>query len=327
MEDKNIQTIQTEQEAQIENEALNENKVQGESDTPGEPENQSVQEAANEAAPAENESLSASEAQSANVDPDTTTDEVAQSENAPQGGNETQGITQLLFGVDTDAKMDIVLQNNLSLFDWVVRNKRYPDFVAKHLTGENALTNEEKDFIHRKGCMVAAICHIGKNVKKEDDGVKAAEDALAAAGQLEVKKGTALFFEIGEKDIKRDFLLGIAKTVIEAGYVPGFKANTDSKYAFDREFSRGMSTHKEVFEKCLVWAVAPILKEYNKITTTHLINPNVWKPFAPSCMRRNQVAIWQYGKNCHPICDDNDNEVSFNINLMRDTNVIVNNMF
>lgn len=53
---------------------------------------------------------------------------------------------QLIFGVNSDMRSDDVLQNNLSLFEWATRNKIYPSFWGRNLSGENALTHEEINF-------------------------------------------------------------------------------------------------------------------------------------------------------------------------------------
>ena len=84
---------------------------------------------------------------------------------------------------------------------------------------------------------------------------------------------------------------------------------------------------KEVFKKCLIWAVTPSLAEYERVTTTHLIHPDNWVPFAPSGITRQDIAIWQYGKNCHPIADDSGKETTFNVNLVRDAKIIIEKMF
>lgn len=139
---------------------------------------------------------------------------------------------------------------------------------------------------------------------------------------------TAIFLEIDDGEaITRDFMRGFANALIEIGYTPAFKVNTDAKYSFDREFSRGMQTDRDIFSKCLIWAVAPTVKEYDGMTTTHLIHPDNWRPFAPSGMSREQIAIWQYGRNCHPIADDDGKQTVFNLNLVRNTDVIKNKMF
>ena len=63
------------------------------------------------------------------------------------------------------------------------------------------------------------------------------------------------------------------------------------------------------------------------MTTTHLIHPDNWTPFAPSGIKRKDIAIWQYGKGCHPIADDHDTETTLNINLVRNEKVIIEKMF
>ena len=63
------------------------------------------------------------------------------------------------------------------------------------------------------------------------------------------------------------------------------------------------------------------------MTTTHLIHPDVWRPFAPSGITREQIAVWQYGNNCHPIADDAGEKTTFDLNLVRNIDVIINKMF
>lgn len=120
---------------------------------------------------------------------------------------------------------------------------------------------------------------------------------------------------------------GFAKSLMAAGYTPGFKANTDAKFAFDREFSRGMQSDRDIFKKCLIWAAAPAVEEYNGITTSHLIHPDSWMPYAPSGLTRNEIAVWQYGRDCHPIEDDLGKTTVFNLNLVRNEQVIIEKMF
>ena len=66
-------------------------------------------------------------------------------------------VNRLLFGVDSAIQANDLLQNNIEEFEWIVRNKIYPNFYGRFLTGENCLTKEEIDFLHSKGCKIAAI--------------------------------------------------------------------------------------------------------------------------------------------------------------------------
>lgn len=239
-----------------------------------------------------------------------------------------QKVSRLFFGVDSKIQADDLLQNNIDMFEWVVRNKIPPNFYGRNIVGENALTKKEIDFLHIRGTKIAAIYRDAGEKKKEEAGIAVAKKTIEVARKLEIPAETAIFLEIADGEaVTRDFLRGFAKTLISVGYTPAFKSNTDAKYVFDREFSRGLQTDKEVFNKCLIWAVAPTLAEYDGMTTTHLIHPDVWRPFAPSGITREQVAVWQYGKDCHPIADDAGKKTTFNLDLVRNIDVIVNKMF
>ncbi len=237
-------------------------------------------------------------------------------------------VKRLLFGVNSEIQANDILQNNISMFEWAVRNKAYPNFWGRYLTGKNALTKEEIDFLHSKGCKIAAIHADSGEKRTEEQGQLLAKKTDILAFELGIPEGTAIFLEIGENEIaSRDFMRGFASMLLNEGFTPGFKANTDAAFDFDREYSRGMQTDKEIFEKCLIWAVSPSLSEYDRATTTHLIHPDNWHPFAPSGITRQDIAIWQYGKECHPIDDDSGIKTTFNVNLIRNATIIIEKMF
>lgn len=239
-----------------------------------------------------------------------------------------KNVSRLLFGVDSKIQANDLLQNNIDEFEWVVRNKIYPNFYGRYLTGDNCLTKDEIKFLHRKGCKIAAIYSDNGEKQTEEQGVILAKMIDVRALELGIPEGTAVFLEIGEdEEVSCDFMRGYARALMSEGFTPGFKANTDAKFAFDRKFSRGIQTDKEVFEKCLIWAVAPNVREYDGITTSHLIHPDNWTPYAPSGITRNEIAVWQYGQNCHPIEDDLGKATTFNLNLVRNEQVIVDKMF
>lgn len=237
-------------------------------------------------------------------------------------------VGRLLFGVDSKIQANDLLQNNITEFEWVVRNKIYPNFYGRYLTGENSLTRDEINFLHSKGCKIAAIYEDPGDKQTEEQGQLLAKKIDVLALELGIPEGAAIFLEIGEKEtVNRDFMRGFADVLMAEGFTPGFKANTDAKYAFDREFSRGMQSDKDIFKLCLIWAVVPTVEEYNGITTSHLIHPDNWMPYAPSGLTRKEIAIWQYGRDCHPIEDDMGNITTFNLNLVRNEQVITDKMF
>jgi hypothetical protein len=241
---------------------------------------------------------------------------------------EEESAKKLYFGVDSKVPAYNLLQNNLDLFEWVTRNKIYPAFWGRNITGKNSITMDEIGFLRKKACRIAAICSDTDAKETEEQGRTFAEKAVDIAHHLGINKGSAIFLEIEESESNlENYMLGFAKELIFKGYTPGFKANTDTKYAFYREFGRLIQMPNDFFAKCVVWATAPILTEYDRITTTHLIQPDNWTPCSPFGISRNDIAIWQYGKDCHRIYDNDDKETVFNINLVRNTNIITKKMF
>ena len=237
-------------------------------------------------------------------------------------------VNRLLFGVDSKIYADDLLQNNIKLFDWIVRNKIYPNFYGRYLTGKDSLTKDEINFIHRKGCVIAPIYASDEAKETEKQGIFLANKVDDCVFKLGIREGVVIFLEINEhENITCEFMRGFAKTVMQNGFTPGFKANTDATFSFDREFSRGIQNDANIFKKCLIWATTPTIEEYNGITTSHLIHPDIWKPFAPSGIIRNEIAIWQYGINCHPIEDDIGKITTFNLDLVRNQEVLVEKLF
>lgn len=236
--------------------------------------------------------------------------------------------TRLFFGVDSQVLSNDILQNNITEFEWVVRNKIYPNFWGRNLVGKNPLKKDEIDFLHNHGCKIAAIYSDSDEKLTEKQGKNLAKKIGKLALDLAIPEGVAIFLDICENEIvSHDYMYGFACMLLDEGFTPGFKANTDAAFAFDSEYSRGMQTYRNVFEKCLIWAVSPSLAEYERVTTTHLIHPDNWIPFAPSSITRQDIAIWQYGKNCHPIADNSGKETTFNVNLIRDSKIIIEKMF
>ena len=235
---------------------------------------------------------------------------------------------RLLFGVDSKTRADDLLQNNIDEFEWVVKNKIYPNFYGRYVSGDDRLTVEEIKYLHKKGVKIAPIYSEMSEKMTEDQGESMARRMDAQVLELGIPEGTVVFLEIDDNEaISTEFIRGFSRTVADNGYIPGFKANTDARFAFDREFSRGMQTSKDLFELCIIWATTPTIDEYNKITTSHLIHPDEWKPFAPSGITRREIAVWQYGRDCHPIEDDMGNITTFNLNLVCDEQVIIDMMY
>ncbi len=241
---------------------------------------------------------------------------------------ETKQLKTLYFGVNTTTPANTLLQNNISLYSWVTKNKPAPNFWGRNIVGKQALTRYEIEYLHRRGCKVAAIYPLPMNKTKKAHGIAAAEEAAKAATEIGIGRKNAIFCMIGDdSEVTTMFLKGYAQRMLELGYIPAFIANTDANYAFDREFCRGWQTDREIFSQCAVWATSPSLEEFNKITTTHLISPEQWTPFAPSAIKRIDIAVWRYGVDCHPIDTNDGKTTTFDLDLVLDTNVIIKLMF
>ena len=235
---------------------------------------------------------------------------------------------RLFFGVDTSLPATAILQNNLTQYDWVTRNKLAPNFWGRNIMGENRLTKEEVNFLHEKGCTLVALCQDEGEKSTEEQGKLFAKKAAVAAMELDIPAGTAIFLVLPDSEaFTTAYLKGYATELLRNEWMPGFQANTDAAVLFDRVFSQGMQNDAAVFSKCAVWATAPTLEEYNRITTSHLIQPDEWLPFAPSGITRKQIAIWQYGKDCHPIQTSGEQQTSFNIDLIRNPQMLLEKTF
>lgn len=234
----------------------------------------------------------------------------------------TLNLHKLLFGVDSKTSSTRILQNHLTEFEWVKRNKLPPNFWGRYLTGDDCLTHEEIRFLHMQGCKIAPL-YIDKSTKKtESQGKQTASAVATQARYLNIPCNTVIFLEISEREsISTSYMKGFISGMLEYGYIPGWKANTDAMFGFDKEFSRGMQTDTELFRQSQIWATAPTIKEYDEITTSHLIHPDYWKPYAPSGITRNEIAVWQYGQKCHQIFDDENNKTYFNIDLIQNMNM------
>lgn len=230
----------------------------------------------------------------------------------------SEDVLTLFFGVNSLKRADEKLQNNLTLFDWVTKNKLYPNFWGRDLNGESPLDLSEMQFLYDKNCRIAPIYILSGDLRTEDEGINIAKDAANMLNNLNFPENSAIFIETNSNYvISRDFLKGYITEIKNRGFIPGFRADTDAKYMFDREFSRGLQTDRALFESSLVWAKEPLLAEFNDITTTHMIHPDNWKPYAPSGIKRNEIAIWQYGEKCHPIYSDDNSLVTFDLDLIR----------
>lgn len=101
-----------------------------------------------------------------------------------------------MFGVDSEAVSYDMFQNNLTEFEWVSRNKLYPDFWGRNIVGEHHLTKKEIEFLHNQGCKIAAIYRTSDAKETAEQRKVLAKKVDVVALELGILEGTAVFWKL-----------------------------------------------------------------------------------------------------------------------------------
>lgn len=213
----------------------------------------------------------------------------------------------MIYGADSVFPATTRLNNGYQLFQWVMR-RDVPQFWGRGFLGENAITIEEIDFLHGKGCKIALIVNdLTEKRVSTHNGTADALRAVEAAKALGVpeNKGIALFAEIKDDwSVNHNWMITYALTVVANGYIPGFIGNTDSalNFNFDRDCSHYVEATEDVDQYGAVyWATQP--KQEG--------NVNEWAPYCPSVLDPEDMGLWR--------CDSlGMGNVSANVTYLRD---------
>ena len=222
------------------------------------------------------------------------------------------------FGVDTETRTDELLQNNITLFEWIKKNQGFPYFIGRRINGENAMTSKELSYISSNGSKaIPILTAISEKSAKEN-----AKIAITLLENLKIEKKTPVFVELDANKETDEFLKDFATEILSSGYIPGFYVDTDSYYNFDRQFSRAYQSNEELMKQCKIWALSPKMEEFFETKNSHNEKPDIWGPFAPSCISKEKISFWQYGKKAHPINSYRGDKVAFNLNFTIEPNNI-----
>ena len=199
----------------------------------------------------------------------------------------------LIFGVNSSYPSDLRLTNGFYLHDWVTRKRSIPSFWGRHIFGNGKISRQEISFLHDRNCKIAPMYNeITEKDVISSDGMTNALKALIAAREIGIPAYAGkVIFAVIEPDwqVWDKWIEGFAKVIFNNGYIPGFMANTDSSqnFSFDRSYGRFYNSFRNSrgFES-LIWATEPKTD-----------CPECWKPFAPSVIQPNNIAIWQNGLN------------------------------
>lgn len=197
-----------------------------------------------------------------------------------------------IFGVSSATPISKKLKNGYTMYDWVKRQKCFPAFCMRTLTGDNKITAEEIEFLKSKDCKIGLVIRDLTEAKVSVlSGTLDAMKAVEAAKELGVPQnaGIALFAEIKpEWSINHNWMISFARALSANGYVPGFIGNTDSSknFNFDRQCSHYVQATAD--ENCfdsVFMATEPKLDSA----------PEEWAPYCPSALEPEDMQLWCCG--------------------------------
>ena len=197
-----------------------------------------------------------------------------------------------IFGVSSVTPINKKLKNGYTMYDWVKRQKCFPAFCMRTLSGENEITAEEIEFLKSKDCKIGLV--IRDLTEAKVSGINGTEDAVKAvesAKELGVpqNEGIALFAEIKpEWSVNHNWMISFARAISANGYVPGFIGNTDSSmnFNFDRQCSHYLQATKDVsYFDAVFMATDPKLDSM----------PEKWEPYCPSALEPEDISLWTCG--------------------------------
>lgn len=197
-----------------------------------------------------------------------------------------------IFGVSSATPLSKKLKNGYTMYDWVKRQKCFPAFCMRTLSGVDKITTEEIEFLKGKDCKIGLV--IRDLTEAKVSGVNGTEDALKAvetAKELGVPQnaGIALFAEIKpEWSVNHNWMISFAQVISANGYIPAFIGNTDSSknFNFDRQCSHFVQVTRDAnYFGALLMATEP------KLDTM----PEEWTPYCPSALEPEDISLWSCG--------------------------------
>ena len=98
----------------------------------------------------------------------------------------------LIFGVDSTVAANARLTNGYHMYDWVMRMNRFPAFWGRALTGEDAVTADELEYLRGKNCKIALILR-----DLTEAGVSASDGTADALRAVEAAKALGCPYHVG----------------------------------------------------------------------------------------------------------------------------------
>ncbi len=197
------------------------------------------------------------------------------------------------FGVSSNTPSNTKLSNGYTLYDWVMRQRCFPAFWGRPISGENAITKEEVAFLKENNCKILLLFNDFSEVQiSSNNGENEAMHVISKIAELNVPQldNIAVAVDIpSEWSINHNWMLSFANVLNSYGFVPAFIGNTDSSknFNFDRQSSHYIHAigAEKPFET-LFGAKEPGVEGV----------PMEWAPYAPSAMTSEDIKLWQFGK-------------------------------
>ena len=82
------------------------------------------------------------------------------------------------FGVRSATPANKRLKNGYTLYDWVMRQKCFPDFWGRSISGADRLTEDELAFLRERGCKILLV--MDELTEQGVSRMNGADDALRA---------------------------------------------------------------------------------------------------------------------------------------------------
>lgn len=199
-----------------------------------------------------------------------------------------------IYGVKSKFSPTEKLGKKHNLFSWVTRMNKQPSFWAGYISGDNKITKEQIDFLHKNKCKACFIFNEFDELSiGMDDGIPSGILAVQRALSLGIpqNKNIAIFAEIPyDWNVNHNWMLGYALALKKYGYIPGFIGNTDSSinYTFGRQCSHYAQAVKSMVPELsdtIYWSTQPIIFK----------QPEKWEPFCPSELLPADMALWSCG--------------------------------
>lgn len=210
---------------------------------------------------------------------------------------------KIVFGVDSATPINKRLKNGYTMYDWIKRQKCFPAFCMRTLSGECQITKDEIDFLRTKKCKIGLVIRDLTEARvSASSGTVDALKALEAAKTLGVpqNEGIALFAEIKpEWSVNHNWMISFAQTISTNGYTPAFIGNTDSSknFNFDRQCSHYVQATRDVaYFGAVFMATEPKCNDM----------PKEWKPYCPSALEREDIHLWSCAKTVFGEIDVDD---------------------